>query len=62
MRYVESTHNYSVYFPSLRMKIVHMDVKFYEEKAMGCSLERYLQFHSKLNILALKEDPQEFVE
>ena len=37
--YTETLHNYSVNFPSLRVKIVRRDVKFDEEKAMICFLE-----------------------
>ena len=45
--YTDTPHNYRVYFPSLRMKVVKRDVKFDEEKAMRCSLERELQLHSE---------------
>jgi len=40
--YIETPHNFSVYFPSLRMKVVQRDVKFDEDKAMWCCLEREL--------------------
>ena len=40
--YNDTPHNYRVYLPSHKMKIVHRDVKFDEEKAMRCSLEREL--------------------
>ena len=43
--------------PSLKMTIVHRDVKFDEEKEMRCSLERELQLHVDEEILALKEEP-----
>jgi hypothetical protein len=37
-------------------------VKFDEEKAMRCSLERELQLHADEEILAPKEEPQDDVE
>jgi len=37
--------------------MVHRDVKFDEEKAMRCSLERELQLHAVYDILASKEEP-----
>ncbi len=39
-----------------------MDVKFDEEKAMWCSLERELQIPLEEEILAPKEEPQDDVE
>ena len=36
--YNDTPKNYQVYFPSLRMKVVRRDVKFYEEKEMRFSL------------------------
>ena len=44
------------------MTVVWQDVKFDEEKAMWCSLERELQIPPKEEILAPKEDPQDVVE
>jgi len=38
--YTGTPHNYRVYLPSLRMTVVRRDVKFDEEKAMRCPLER----------------------
>ena len=38
--YTDIPQNYRVYFPSHRMIVVRRDVKFDEEKAMRCSLER----------------------
>jgi len=37
--YTKTPHNYQVYFPSLKMKIVRGYVKYDEEKAMRCFLE-----------------------
>lgn len=62
MWYIETPHNYCVYFPSLRMTVVHRDVKFDEEKSLRFSFESKLQLHLDQNILALKEVPQEVVE
>lgn len=45
--YIETPHNYVVYFPFLRMTVVQRDVKFDEDKAMQCSIERELQFPPK---------------
>ena len=38
--YTDTPHNYWVYLPSNRMTIVRRDVKFNEEKAMRCYLEK----------------------
>jgi len=40
--YTDTPHNYQVYFSTNKMIVVCTDVKFYEEKAMRCSLEREL--------------------
>ena len=40
--YSDTPHNYWVYLPINGMIVVHIDVKFNEEKAMRCSLEREL--------------------
>ena len=58
----ENHHNYHVYFPYLRMKVVQRDVNFDEEKLMWCSLEREIQIPPEDEILAPKEEPQEVVE
>jgi len=42
--------------------VVCRDVKFNEEKAMRCSLERYFQLHPYEDILAPKEEPHDDVE
>lgn len=60
--YTNTPHNYRVYLPSHRMTIVCRDVKFNEEKAMRCLLERELQLHGDEEILAPKEEPQGVVE
>lgn len=40
--YTNTPHNYWVYLSSNRIIVVRRDVKFDEEKAMRCSLEREL--------------------
>jgi len=60
--YRETPHNYHVYFQSLTMIVVRMDVKFDEDKAMRCSLERELQISQEEDILAPKEEPHDVVE
>lgn len=55
--YTYTPHNYCVYFPSLRMKMVRRDVKFDEEKEMRCSLEGEIHFLPNQDILAPKEEP-----
>ena len=53
--YTNTPQNYRLYLPSHRMTVVCRDVKFDEEKAMRCSLERELQLHVYEKILAPKE-------
>ena len=62
MGYTETLNNYRVYFSSLKMTVVRQDVKFDEEKAMGCSLERELPIPPEEELLALKEEPIDVVE
>lgn len=51
-----------MYFPSLIMKFVQRDVKFYEDKVLQFSLERKLQIPPKEDLLAPKEEPWVVVE
>ena len=60
--YTNMPHNYLVYLASHMIKIVRRDVKFDEEKAMRCSLEREIHFHANEEFLAPKEEPQDDVE
>jgi len=60
--YTDTPHNYRVYLPSHRMTLVCRDVKFNEDKANGCSLERELQLHGEEELLSPKEEPQDDVE
>lgn len=62
MGHTDTTHNYHVHFPSLRMTLVKRDVKFDEEKEMRHSLERELQLHPDQELLVPMEEPREFVE
>ena len=45
--YTETPHNYSVYFPNIRMIVMRWDIKFNEVKAMKLSLERELHLHAE---------------
>lgn len=60
--YTETPCNYPLYLLSLRMTIVCRDVKFDEENAMRCFLERELQLHSIEEIFTINEEPWEVVE
>ena len=55
--YTETPHNYRVYFPSLRVIIVRRDVKFDDEKAMRCSLEKEFIIPPEEELLAPTEEP-----
>ena len=60
--YNDTPHNYWLYLSTNRMIVVRRDVKFDEEKAVKCSLERELQLHMVEEVLALEEEPQIDVE
>lgn len=60
--YTDTPHNYQVYLPSQRMKIVCRDVNFDEENDVRCSLERELQLHVDEDLLTPKEEPLDDVE
>jgi len=62
MGYTDTPHKYRVYLISHKITVVRRNVKFDEEKAMGCSLERELQLHANEELLAPKEEPQDDVE
>ena len=57
--YIDTPHNYCVYFPDSRKTIVRRDIKFHEEKAMKFSLERELHFHVDEELLVPKDEPQD---
>ena len=66
--YNDTPHNYRVYFSDSRKTVVRRDIKFQEEKAMQCSLERELHLHADEELLVPKEElpdvdqPQEEVQ
>ena len=55
--YAETPHNYRVYFPDSRKTVVRWDIKFHEEKAMKCSLEREPHLHADEELLVPKDEP-----
>ena len=44
--HTDTPHNYCVYFPDSCKTVVRRDIKFQEEKAMKCSLEREPHLHA----------------
>ena len=57
--YTDTPQNYRVSLSTNRMTMVHMDVRFNEEKAMRVYLERELELHVDEEILTYKvEEPQ----
>ena len=54
--YTDTPHNYRVYLPDSRKTVVRRDIKFQEEKAMQCSLEREPHLHAKEELLVPKEE------
>ena len=54
--YIETPHNYHVYFPNNRMNFVRWDIKFDEGKAMWLSLERDLDLQAKEELLVHKDE------
>ena len=54
--YTETPHNYCVYLSDSRKTFVRRDIKFHEEKAMKCSLERELHLHAEEEILVPKDE------
>ena len=57
--YTDTPHNYHVYFPDSRKTVVRRHIKFHEEKAMKCSLEREPHLHADEEILVPKYEPQD---
>ena len=55
--YIETPHNYHVYFPNIRMIVVRRDIKFNEVKAMNLSLERELHLCVEEELLIPKYEP-----
>ena len=57
--YTDTPHNYRVYFPDSRKTVVRRDIKFHEEKAMKCSLEREPHLNAYEELLVPKDEPQD---
>ena len=57
MGYIETPHNYRVYFPNNQMTVMRRDIKFNEVKAMQLSLERELHLHAEEELLVPKDEP-----
>ena len=57
--YTETPHNYHVYLSDSRKTVVRRDIKFHEEKAMKCSLERELHLHADEELLVPKDELQD---
>ena len=57
--YTDTPHNYRVYLPDNHKTIVRRDIKFHEEKAMKCSLEREPHLHADEELLVPKHELQD---
>ena len=57
--YTNTPHKYCVYFQESRKTVVRQDIKFHEEKAMKCLLEREPHLHADEELLVLKDEPQD---
>ena len=57
--YIETPHNYHVYFTDSQMTVVRWDIKFNEVKTMKLSLERELHLHADEELLVPKDEPQD---
>jgi hypothetical protein len=57
--YIETPHNYHVYFPNSKMIVMQRDIKFYEGKSMRLSLEREINFHPEEELLVPKDESQD---
>ena len=55
--YTDTPHNYCVYFPDSHKTVVRRDIKFQEDKAMKCSLEREPHLHADEELLVPKDEP-----
>jgi len=54
--YTDTPQNYCAYFPDSRKTVVRRDIKFQEEKAMKCSLEREPHLHTDEEVLVPKDE------
>jgi hypothetical protein len=57
--YIETPHNYRVYFPNSKMTVMGRDIKFNEGKAMRLSLERELDLHAEEELSVPKDESQD---
>ena len=57
--YTDTPHNYRVYLPDSGKTVVRRDIKFQEEKAMKCSLEREPHLHADEELLVPKDELQD---
>jgi hypothetical protein len=57
--YIETPHNYRVYFPNNKMIVMRRDIKFDEGKSMQLSLERELDLHAEEELLVPKYESQD---
>src|ERR1700733_15329861 len=57
--YTDTPHNYRVYLLDSHKTIVQRDIKFQEEKAMKCSLEREPHLHADEELLVPKDEIQD---
>ena len=55
--YIDTPQNYRVYFPDGRKTVVRRDIKFHEEKAMKCLLEREPHLHANEELLVPNDEP-----
>lgn len=56
MGYTDTPHNYRVYLLDSRRNVVRRDIKFQEDKAMKCSLEREPHLHADGELLVPKDE------
>ena len=59
MGYTDMPHNYRLYFPDNCKTVVRRDIKFQEEKAMKCLLEREPHLHADEELLVPKDELQD---
>ena len=59
MGYIETPHNYPMYFPNNRMTVMRRDIKFHDGKSMRFSLERELDLHAEEELLVPKDESQD---
>jgi hypothetical protein len=57
--YIETPHNYRVYFPTSKITVMQQDIKFDEGKSMQLSLERELDLHAEEELLVPKDKSQD---